>query len=33
MPGMDFIMLGLLETIIGNTRWLLRRPEEANIVL
>jgi hypothetical protein len=31
--GMDFIMLGLLETITGNTRWLLRRPEEANIVL
>ncbi|HZB80534.1 MAG TPA: hypothetical protein VE264_04580, partial [Nitrososphaera sp.] len=33
MPGMDFIMLGLLETNTGNTRWLLRRPEEANIVL
>ena len=33
MPGMDFIILGLLETNTGNTRWLLRSPEEANIVL
>jgi hypothetical protein len=32
-PGIDFITAGLLETNTGNRRWLLRRPEEANIAL